>query len=157
MTAAEDLWEAVKLSYDSKQLITLTNIHQRNQTSIDETVGDNAALGVINIWIIYAQVAYDENDGLHVEVAKRGVIAMLWERGGVSVTIARQEWAEVFTDGIVDKLKRTGPRSRMSPSSNSNVAQHSGLLSDGTKPEPWADVRALPLGLMPSARSSRDA
>ena len=156
MTAASDLFEAVKVSYDSKQLITLTNIHQRDATAIDEAVGDDAALGVINLWIIYAQIAYEENEALHVEVAKRGVIAMLWERGGVSVTIARQEWAEVFTDGIVEALKRTGPRSRMSPSSNSNVTQHSGLLSDGSKPEPWADVRALPLGLMPLGRSSQD-
>ena len=156
MTAASDLWEAVKVSYDSKQLITLTNIHQRDKLVIDEAVGDDAALGVINIWIIYAQVVYDETDALHVEVAKRGVIAMLWERGGVSVTIARQEWTEVFTDGIIEALKRTGPRSRMSPASNSNVVQHSGLLSDGTKPEPWADVRALPRGIMPQDRSSRE-
>lgn len=157
MTAATDLWEAVKGSYDNKQLVTLTNIHDRSKTGIDEDVGDDAALSVINIWIIYAQVAYDEGDALHVEVGKRAVIAMLWERGGISVTIARQAWDEVFTDGVVERLKRTGPRSRMSPASNSNVSQHSGLLSDGTRPEPWADTRALPLGIMPIARSSRDA
>lgn len=157
MTAAEDLWEAVKLSYDSKQLVTLTNIHQRNQTAVDEDVGDDAAQGVINLWIIYAQVEYDEADGLHVEVAKRAVIALLWERGGTSAKIAREEWNEVFNDGVIDRLKRTGPRSRMSPSSNSNVSQHSGLLSDGSKPEPWADSRALPGGIMPTGRSSRDA
>jgi len=157
MTAAEDLWEAVKVSYDSKQLVTLTNIHQRNQTAIDETVGDDAAQGVINLWIAYAQTAYVETDLLHVEVGKRAVIALLWERGGVSVSIAREEWTEVFTDGVIERLKNTGPRARMSPASNSNVVQHSGLLADGTKPEPWADRRALPTGLMPLRRSSRDA
>lgn len=156
MTAATDLWEAVKVSYDAKQLISLTNIHQRNQTTINETVGDDAALGAINLWIIYAQVEYDENNGLHVEVGKRAVIALLWERGGVSAAIAREEWTEVFTDGVIDRLKRTGPRARMSPSSNSNVAQHSGLRSDGTKSEPWADTRSLPGGIMPSGRSARD-
>ena len=99
MTAATDLWEAVKVSYDSKQLIGLTNIHQRNTTSIDEAVGDDAAAGAIRYFKLYGQVDYDENDELHVEVAKRAVIALLWERGGVSSTFARQEWDEVFTEG----------------------------------------------------------
>jgi len=157
MTDATDLWADVVTSYDTQSLVELTNIHDRSATTITTAVGEDAALGALNLWEAYAQVAYDKTNALHVEVGKRATVAMLWERGGSASQIAKQEWDEVFTDGLVERLKRTGPRSRQGPSSNSAVTQSSELLSDGTRPRPWSDSSALPRGILPSSRSSADA
>ena len=149
MTDATDLWAAVVVSYDTKSLRELTNIHGANATTVTTAVGEDAAQGVINLWPAYAQVSYDAADGLHVEVAKRGVIAMLWERGGSSPQVAKVKWDDVFTDGIIDKLKNTGPRGRQVPTTNSNLTQPTGLTARGGRKIPWSSPEALPHGLMP--------
>lgn len=154
MTDATDLWAAVVVSYDDRSLAQLTNTNNRATQTITTAVGEDAALGVINLWPAYAQVDYDASNALHVEVAKRGVIAMLWERGGSATTIAQVEWDEVFTDSMLDRIKRTGPRGRQSPKSSSNVKASSGLRADGSKPRPWSDDDALPFGILPSSRGS---
>ena len=105
MTDATDLWAAVVVSYDSDGLISLTNLNDRSATTIATAVGEDAALGVLNLWPAYAQEEYDASDSLHVEVGKRATIAMLWERGGSSATIAKVEWDEVFSaDGLISKV-----------------------------------------------------
>jgi len=155
MTAATELFEAVKVAYDSAGLITLTNIRDRTGTTIDETVGDNTAQSVIDLWPAWANVAYDSTNALHVEVAIEGVIALLWRRGGTATEIEKVKWDQVFgDDGMISKVKDTGPRGRKGPSSNSNVTQHSGLLSNGARRRPWADVISLPHGIMPLSRSA---
>ncbi len=154
MTAAIDLWAAIGVSYDTASLRSLTNIHDRAATSVNDTVGVDASQGAINLFPIYAQVDYDETNDLHVEVGKRAVIALLWERGGTAAQAAKQEWDEVFTDGVVERLKREGPRARVIPKSNSGVTQQTETLADGSRPMPWADRSALPSGLMPGRRSS---
>jgi hypothetical protein len=92
MTDAADLWTAVVASYNADGLLQLTNIRNRAATSIDTAVGQSAAQGVIDVWPVYAQSAYDATNATHVEVAKRGVIAMLWSRGGTASQIAKIEW-----------------------------------------------------------------
>ena len=156
MTDATDLWAAVVVSYSAQYLTELTSVRDASATGIGTAVGEDAAQGVINLWPAYVQADYDSSDNLHVEVAKRGVIALLWQRGGSSTAAAKVEWDEVFTDSMVDKIKRTGPRGRQSPVSNSQVTQSSELRSDGTRPRPWADPASLPLGILPSSRSSVD-
>ncbi len=149
MTDATDLWAAVVVSYDNATLRQLTNIHDSSQTAVTTAKGEDAAQGVINFWPAYAQVAYDAADGLHVETAKRGVIALLQERGGSSPQVATLKWDAIFTNGIIDKLKNTGPRGRQGPTTNSNLTQPTGLSPGGRRKVPWSDHAALPTGLLP--------
>ena len=154
MTAATDLWEAVKLSYDANGLISLTNIRDGSQTTINETVGDQTALDVINLWPAYAQVAYDSTSGLHVEVGKHACIAMLWRRGGSSSTIAEVAWDEVFSsDGMIARVKFTGPRGRRGPSSNSGVTQKAETIN-GRRVRGWSDRESFPVGYLPTRRTA---
>lgn len=145
--SATDLWASVVTSYDSDGLIALTNINDRSASSVNTSVGENAAQGVIDLWPIYAQEDYDAADAIHVEVGKRATIAMLWERGGSSTNIAKVEWDEVFSpEGLISKVKRTGPRGRQGPSSNSGVRQKSELTSDGQRVRGWSDPESMPTG-----------
>lgn len=147
MTDQSDLWAAVVASYDSAGLVTLTNIRDRSATTVDTTVGTDAALGVINFWPAFAEVAYDASDALHVEVAKMGVIALLWRRGGSATQIAKIEWDEVFSpEGLIAQVRKTNPRSHRGPSSNSGVTQKAETTSSGENVRGWSDPDALPQG-----------
>lgn len=152
MTAAA-LWTAVVASYDADGLISLTNIRDRSATTIDTTVGESAAQGVIDLWPIYAQIAYDASNATHVEAAKQGVIALLWRRGGTAASIAKVEWDEVFAaDGLLSKVRSTGARSRRGPSTNSGVVTASELTEDGRNVRGWSDLDSMPHGILPSRR-----
>jgi len=147
MTDQSDLWDAVKASYDNDALIPLTRGTNTDATTIDDTFGIDAALGVLNLWPGYAQVDYDGTDGLHLETAKQGVIAMLWRRGGSSTKIEQVKWDTVFSaEGTIARVRRTGPRAHKGPQSNSNIRQASGLTSTGKRKRAWADVESLPRG-----------
>lgn len=157
--SASALWTAVKAAYDADGLITLTNIRDRAQTAVDDTVGQSAAQEVIDLWPLYAQEDYDPTDGQHVRVAEHGVIAVLWRRGGSSTSIEQVKWDEVFSpEGMVAKVRRTGPRGRQGPSTNSEVQQRSGLTSSGQKVRGWSDPDSLPGGrsFLPQRRIAED-
>ena len=150
---AEALWAAVEVSYDADGLITLTNIRDRSATAIDETAGEDAAQGVIDLWPVYAQAAYDATNATHVEIAKRATVAMLWQRGGSSTNIAKVEWDEVWGDnGLVGRLRKSEARAHASPSSNSGTVRSTELLSNGQQTMPWSDPRATPIGLRSTRR-----
>lgn len=149
MTAASDLWAAVVVDYDEDGLITLTNPGDPAAEAIDTTQGEAAALGVINIWPVYAGIAYDETNALHVEVAEFAVIALLWRRGGAATSIERIKWDEVFSpEGMIARVRRTDARAHSGPSSNSDVRQASGA-SDGRRYKGWSDRAALPSNFLP--------
>lgn len=153
MSDATDLWDAVVVSYDSGGLTMLSNINAPDKESVDVDRGEDAAQAVIDLFPAYAQVAYSASTALHVQVAKRGVIAMLWEWGGASVTISEVKWDAVFADdGLMGKIRKVGPRARQSPSSNSNLSQASGLTSSGRRFRPWADPESLPRNFLPLGR-----
>ena len=153
MTATA-LWAAVVADYDADGLISLTNIRDRSATTIDTAVGEAAAQAVINLWPVYAQVEYDAANAVHVEVAEMGVIAMLWRRGGSSSAIEQVKWDEVFGDeGLIARVRRTGPRGRAAPSSNSGVQQAPERDAGGRLVRGWADTQSLPSNYMPIPRS----
>lgn len=144
MTASA-LWTEVKATYAPQDLLNLTNIHDTAAIVVDDTVGESAAQSVIDLWPAYAQVDYDTDNALHKEVASMAVIAKLFERGGVASDIARLKWDEVFTDGVIKKLKMTGPRAHGGPSSsNVYVKQSSEALSNTSSVLPWSDREAYP-------------
>ena len=156
MTDATDLWDAVAVSYADEGLISLTNTLDNQSNAVDATVGADAAQAVINLWPIYAQVIYDPLDATHVEVAKRGVIAVLWTRGGTASDIAKVEYDEVFgSAGTVSMLKRTGPRGRQMPKSNSQTTTSSELIG-GRRQLGWSDKDSLPHGILPPTRGGRN-
>jgi len=153
MTATA-LWAAVVADYDTDGLISLTNIRDRSATTIDTAVGEAAAQGVINLWPIYAQTDYDPDNPVHVEVAELGVIAMLWRRGGSASAIEQVKWDEVFGDeGLITRLRRTGPRGRQRPSSNSGVQQAPERDASGRAVRGWSDLQSLPANYMPLRRT----
>jgi len=155
---AAELWAAVVASYDEDGLVTLTNIRDRGTVSIDTAVGENAAQGVIDLWPMYAEVEYDQANPQHVEVAKRGTIAMLWQRGGTASAIAKVEWDEVFgQDGMVGRIRRTGARGRQAPVSNSGVQTKSELAEGGQPVRGWSDPDSLPNGTLPLRRIAGDS
>jgi hypothetical protein len=152
MAAAQDLWAAVVASYDADLLTQLTNVRDPSATAASTTRGESAAEAVISLWPVWAQTEYDPADATHVEIAKRGVIAVLCSRGGVAPEAARVEWGEVFgPSGMLARLQATGPRSRMSPSTNSQV-QPSEEAIFGSPILPWSDSRSLPRGILPSRK-----
>ncbi len=146
MTASA-LWTDVVANYESEGLINLTNPRDNGATAVDATYGATAAQEVIDLFPIYGQVDYDATNSQHVTVGRRGVIAVLYERGGTSSTIAEVEWNQVFgDDGLITKLKRTSARARQGPNTNSGVRQKSELTSTGRRVRGWSDVDSLPLG-----------
>lgn len=147
MADQDDLWAYVQTIYDADGLITLTNIRDRSATAADDDVGTAAALSVIRLWPAYAQVAFDVNDGLHLEVASAGVIAVLWRRGGSASAIEQIKWDTVFgDDGMISRVRRTDPRGRSGPSSNSGTVTST---ESGTQ-YGWSDRASLPPGALPS-------
>ena len=149
MTSATELWTAVVAAYDGAGLVTLTNIRDRSASAVDTTVGQTAAQSVLDLWPSYAQIAYDSTDSRHVEIAIRGVIATLWERGGTSSAIAREKWAEVFgPEGLLVRLRRTEARGRQGPSSNSGVTQKA-EAAGGRNVRGWSEEASLPRRYMP--------
>lgn len=156
MSDASELWAAVKNSYDEASLISLTNINNPSATSINDTVGEDAAQTVINLWPLYAEVSYDSTDDLHVEIAKRGVIAVLWSRGGTATSISKVEWEDVFgPNGLLNRLRNISPRSRQAPASNSGVSQKSETVN-GSKIRGWSERCVLPDGILPEVHTADD-
>jgi hypothetical protein len=144
---ATTLWGAVVDAYDEEGLITLTNPRTNAATSINDEKGTSAAQEVLDLFPIYAQQEADLTDGATLAVCRRGVIAVLYERGGTASTIAAVEYGEVFGDeGLVSKLKRTSARARSNPQSNSGVKTKSELSSTGRGVRGWSDPESLPGG-----------
>jgi len=146
MTATA-LWASVVSNYPSEGLIDLTNPRGNEATAVDTTYGESAAQEVIDLFPVYAQATYDASDAQHVAVGRRGVIAVLFERGGTSSTVSEIEWKAVFGETpLMEGLKRTESRARQAPSSNSGVRQKSELTSSGKRVRGWSDPESLPRG-----------
>ncbi len=152
MTASA-LWTAVVASYEDEGLKSLTNPRNKGAASIDTTYGENAAQDVIDLWPIYAQCSYDASDSMHVAVAKQGVIALLYRRGGSSAKIEKVKWDEVFgPDGMLFRLRRNNARAHAQPKSNSGTAQAPETHPTGRRVRPWSSRESLPTGV-PSNRT----
>lgn len=155
--SATDLWTAVVAAYPSQALIDLTNLDDRAATAVDTTFGETAAQAVIDLWPIYAQAAYDADDATHVEVGILGTIAMLNRRGGTSTQVEVITWDQVFGEGgVMEKLRRTGPRARIIPAASGNSQRSSEGTSSGSPERPWSDPDSRPYGISPQTRTVND-
>lgn len=153
MAAKDDLWAAVQGSYSEATLVSLTRIDDPDESTIDATFGLNACADVIALWPAYAQVDFDSTSGLHLAAAKQAVIALFWKRGGVASEAQRIEWEDVWgPDGPIVKIQRTGPRARISPSSNSDLQ----TTGDTAGQFGWADPASLPDGTLPTNANAED-
>lgn len=159
MTAVA-LWTSVVANYEHEGLVTLTNPRNNGATAVNTTYGQSAAQEVIDLFPMYGQVEYDADDSRHVMVARHGVIAVLYARGGTASTIAEVKWKEVFEgdDSRIAHLRRTTARARPAPQSNSGVTQRSELTSDGQRVRGWSDPDSLPggRGYMPRRQIAED-
>lgn len=157
MSAAGDLWTAVKADYDPEGLLTLTNIRNPAATTIDDANGSAAAQAVIDLWPLFAQAEYDPADNANLQVAEMGVIAMLWRRGGASSVIEQVKWDEVFgSSGLLVKLRDTNARARIVPVSNSGVSQAPERDAGGSTVRGWSDRESLPVGVLSNRISATD-
>lgn len=150
MADKDVLWTAVKAGYAVDQLIPLTNIMDRAVNAIDDAVGTSAAEQVLGLWELYAEFPFDVLDVRHLAVGIRAVVAVLYERGGFSADIAREEWQEIFSDsdGLLSRLRRTEARSRTGPSISGPD-----LSADGKELRPYSHDKSMPVGFMPSTRT----
>ena len=154
MTATA-LWAAVVASYSEQTLIDLTRVNDQASSTISTTVGESAAQEVIDLWPLYAQVAFDVTNAAHVAVGKHATIAVLWCRSP-SAQVAKVEWGEVFgEDGMIGRVRLTGARAHTVARSNSGVQQAS-ELDNGIAVRGWSDRESLPGGLLPSRLTARD-
>lgn len=145
MAAADDLWTAVKDRYDDQALIGLTNVRDRAKGTIDDAVGVQAASDVIGYFPIYVQTTYDEASVSHLNVGIRGVLAVLWMRGGTSAQIQRVKWEDWINEA--KELKNVEPRGHAVPESNSTLTPSPEC--GGIQPcRPWADPMFF-RGLLP--------
>lgn len=147
MTATA-LWASVVAAYESSGLVRLTNIRDRSATTVDTTVGESAAQEVIDLWPIYAEEVFDATNTTAMAIARHGVIAVLWRRGGSSQEIAKVEWDYVFgSSGMVESYKMGQHRARSRPSSNSGVRQ--AQEGQGRRIRGWSDRASLPPHYLP--------
>lgn len=150
LTDAEALWSYVVTIYDNDGLLSLTNIRNNAAIEVNDATGLAAATSVINLWPAYSQVEFDVANGIHLEVAAMGVIAVLWRRGGASSEIEQVKWDTVFGDnGLIEKVRRTSARGRTGPRSNSRTI----TSTTTTRYYGWSDPASLPPGYLPSDRS----
>lgn len=146
MAAYDDLWAAVQSSYGNASLISLTNPDDPGASTLGSAFALDACVDVIALWPAYAQVAFDSTNELHLAVAKQGVIALFWKRGGTASESQRIEWDDVFADGgVIEKVRQTSPRGRPEPSSTSAIQ----TSTDVANSYGWADPKRLPPGTLP--------
>lgn len=107
------LSDEVALRYASQVLKELTNPRSTSASSIDATKMTQACTSVTAYFGLYAQAAYDSTKAIHVEVAVRGVVALLQSWGGASQGVQRIKW-----DAWVEEcraVRDTRARARIQP------------------------------------------
>jgi hypothetical protein len=155
MTATA-LWTAVVASYPSHVLVELSNLGDPAATTIATATGIDAAQAVIDLWPVYAQTDYDSTSAAHVQVAKIATLTMLAKRTGKTQSAATVEWDQVFGgDGMIARIKETGPRGHTGPVTNSRVRTSRESIN-GQAVLGWSDRGALPYGVLPSQMRAED-
>ena len=153
MTESSELWAAVEASYDSVTIDQLTNVNANNASAENDTIGLDAAAEAIALWDVYAQVDYDSTDATHVAVGKYAVIAILRARGGTIEGVAQAAWENVFgPEGMIARVKNTGPRGHAAPLSSSDRKRQS-ELSSGSKRKQGSDPSRVTDNLPRGGRS----
>lgn len=155
MTATA-LWAAVVASYPANIVLQLSNLGSPEATTVNTTAGEAAAQEVIDLWPVYAQVAYSASNATHVAVGKIATLTMLARKSGHAATSATVEWDQVFGgDGMIARIKETSARAWPSPASNSGVTTRR-ENADGVNIRGWGDRDAIPHGLLPSSMPAVD-
>lgn len=144
--SASALWTAVVAAYDSQGLEELTNPRNPETTSVNTTIGQSAAQHFIDLFPIYAEVAYSASDTQHVAIGLQGTIAVLFRRGGASTTIDEVKWDTVFgQDGLLSKLRNTTTRQRLPLTTSAPDTDSSGNDLRG-----WSHKKSMPSDFLPS-------
>ena len=102
----------------SEQLLKeITNWKKRGATSLDSQILGHAADDIENMFQVYAGVAYDDTNGLHIPIAVEGVVALLMRRGKQSTGDRR--WRDWLT--TMEAFAKVNGRERVLPDSTSQL------------------------------------
>lgn len=127
---------AVEARYPAQVLNELTNPRDSTATSFNSTKLEQAVTSVQVYFATHAQEDYDSTVGIHVEVAVRGVIALLQSWGGSAQGVARIKWDAWLEE--VKAVRNTRARARLEPATNSELTPSDEV--DGTQEvRPFAD------------------
>jgi len=151
---AATLWTATKARKDAYAILSLTNPRDTSAVTPNDSVGEQAAADVLGFWSIYAQEDFDESNEAHLVAAVEGVVAQLWRRNAPTSEAADRAWKLVFgDDGMVAKIRSTGPRSAQGPV----IARRRDEVSrDGYALRSFGDRRNVPAGVLPKRRREDD-
>lgn len=127
---------AVEARYHEQQLKELTNPRDASATTINSTKLEQACTSVQTYFGTYAQETYDSTVDIHVEVAVRGVVALLQSWGGSAQGVARIKWDAWLEE--VKAVRNTRARARIEPATTSELTP-SDEVTDGEEVRPWAD------------------
>lgn len=81
----------VQNRYSTQYLIELTNPQNRNATTINTTLLNNAGTDIEALFEVYAGVTFDDTDPQHIATGVEGVVAFLMRRTGQSAAETRIE------------------------------------------------------------------
>lgn len=111
------LWDEVALRYSATLLKQLTNVDLPGASSINSTVGTQAATDAQQWFKRVAQLTYDNTDAEHVAIAVRAVVMLLREYTGRFPDIVERE--RVVIEASMNQLRDLGPGKRITPTTDS--------------------------------------
>jgi len=145
------LSDEVTLRYPEQVVKELTNPRSSSATTVDSTKLSQACTSVQAYFGLYAQAAYDSTKPVHVEVAVRGVVALLQSWGGSANGVARIKW-----DAWIEEcraVRDTRARARIQPQTTGVQVPST---EDANQKPPFDDSRFREIGTSLSAGPDPD-
>lgn len=148
------VWTETKAAKDPNVLRALTRPRDTSATMIDDAVGERAAADALAFWEMHAQTPFDAANPQHLAVAVEATIAQLWRRNAPTSDAAERTWRTVWgDDGLVAKLRATGPRGAQGPALGYAYDTRN---ARGRRRRDFGDRRDYPRGILPRPRFERE-
>jgi hypothetical protein len=129
MTLSTDVQDRVP----SAILVGLTNPRGgAAPTSIGSTLLTQACTSIEAWFGTYAQEAYDSSVPIHVEVAVKGVVALLKRWGAGEYALATEDWAAFKSE--CETVKNTRARARIEPATTSELTPSDEVVNGEVRP-----------------------
>lgn len=133
----------------SGMLVALTNPRGGAAPTSNDSGWLERACTSIQTWFeTYAQEPYDSSVGIHVEVAVKGVVALLKTWGAGEYAMSAESWDAWRLE--CERVRETRSRGRIVPTTSSELTP-SDEVSPGSTVRPWSDPAHL-RGLVPGGR-----
>lgn len=105
-------------------------------TSVGSTLLTRACDSIQTWFGTYAQETYDSTVAIHVEVAVKGVVALLKRWGAGEYALAAEDWAAFKSE--CETVRNTRARARIEPATTSELTP-SDEVDGSAEVRPWAD------------------